>query len=63
MFSIKIKHEGKWTVVDKFHDEDKWSALDAYNGAPVPKMLTIDGKIIHRQYSDNGFLYVGERNA
>lgn len=63
MLKIKIKHGNKWVTIDKFHDEDKWLALDCYNGAPTPKMLTFDGKIIHKQYSDNGFIYVGGKNV
>lgn len=59
MLRIKVKHNGKWTVIDKFADEDKWAALDAYNGAPVPKMFISDQGILHKQYSDNGFIYVG----
>ena len=58
MLRIKIKHAGKWITADKFDNEDKWNALDAYNGAPTPKMLIADGRVIHKQYSDNGFIYI-----
>lgn len=60
MFRIKIKHNGKWITADKFDESDKWNALDSYNGAPTPKMLMMGGRIIHKQYSDNGFIYIGK---
>lgn len=58
MFRIRIRHEGTWVTIDKFHDEDKWNALAAYNNAPVPKMLISSKGIVHKQYSDNGFIYL-----
>jgi len=61
MLRIKVRVNGKWTVVDKFEDEDKWNALDAYNGAPTPKMLISNAGVVHKQYTDNGFIYVGKR--
>ena len=61
MLRIKVRVNGKWTVVDKFDDDDKWNALDAYNGAPVPKMLISSKGIVHKQYTDNGFIYVGSK--
>jgi hypothetical protein len=61
MLRIKVRVNGKWTVVDKFEDEDKWKALDAYNGAPTPKMLISNNGVVHKQYTDNAFIYVGRR--
>lgn len=57
MLRIKVRVNGKWTIIDKYMDDDKWLALDAYNGAPTPKMLISDKGIVHKQFSDNGFIY------
>jgi hypothetical protein len=57
LFRIKIKRDGKWTTIEKTWN--KWEALDSYNGTPTPKMLTCSKGIIHKQYSDNGFIFVG----
>lgn len=63
MYRVKIKHNDKWVVIDKFHDGDRTGALAAYNGAPVPKMLIGSQGIIHKQYTDNGFIYTGGLGA
>ena len=57
LFRIKIKRDGKWVTIEKTFDQ--WEALDSYNGTPTPKMLTCKKGIIHKQYSDNGFVYIG----
>lgn len=57
MFRIRIRENGKWTTV--FTTADKWEALDKYNDSPVPKMLVAKEGIVHKQYSENGFIYVG----
>lgn len=64
LFKIKVRREDKWTVVERTYDSGE--ALKMYNSSPVPRMLVIDGeghhnRIIHKQYSDNGFIYVGRK--
>jgi len=56
LFRIKVKRNGVWMTIEKTFD--KWEALDNYNTTPTPKMLTCDKGIIHKQYSDNGFIYI-----
>lgn len=56
MFRIKIRDRGKWITFAKTYD--KYEALDIYNSAPTPKMFIAKEGIVHRQYSDNGFLFV-----
>lgn len=52
---VKIKDATGWHTDRVFYDWDK--ALDYYNAAPVPRMLTTKAKIHHKQYTDNGFNY------
>ena len=64
LFKIKIRRENKWVIVDRTYDSGE--ALNMYNSSPVPRMLVVDGdgyhnKIVHKQYSDNGFIYVGSK--
>lgn len=59
MLKIKVRTEsGKWIQVAQFHNEDIEAALDTYNSAPTPRML-IGRKILHKQYTNNGFIYTG----
>ena len=64
LFKIKVRRDNKWVIVERTHDSNE--ALNMYNSSPVPRMLVVDGdghhnKIVHKQYSDNGFLYVGSK--
>ena len=59
MIRIKVRIDGKWTITDKFLDTDIESALDVYNERPTPRMLVTRKGIAHKQYTDNGFRYVG----
>lgn len=67
VFRIKVRDElGKWHLYGEWDDEDKDAVLDAYNSAPTPRLLTGRlpsgrGGVIHKQYSDNGFIYRGPR--
>lgn len=58
MFRVKVREADKWVV--KFETEDKDEVLSFYNHAPVPRMLTLDKRVVHKQYSNNSFLYVGK---
>ena len=56
---VRVKRQdevtGKWYTDRVFYD---WNAaLDYYNSAPVPRMLTTKAKIHHKQYTDNDFTY------
>lgn len=51
---VKVKTDG-WHTDRVFYDWD--SALEYYNSAPTPRMLTTKAKIHHKQYSNNGFVY------
>lgn len=44
-----------WYTAKVFYNWD--AALDYYNAAPTPRMLTTKARIHHKQYSDNGFIY------
>lgn len=52
---VKSPDNGKWETVKVFYDWD--AALDYYNSAPTPRMITTKIRIHHKQYSDNGFIY------
>jgi hypothetical protein len=54
---IKVRVNGKWTMLATDLDYDE--ALELYNDSPVPRMLLGAEGIIHKQYSDNGFIYSG----
>jgi hypothetical protein len=58
-FHIKVKSEGKW--VEVFKSVDILETLTEYNALPVPRMLIgnngINSGVLHKQYSDNGFMY------
>ena len=57
MFKIKVRVSGKWIMVERcvsFED-----AIEAYNDLPTPRMLIGPKGIVHKQYSNNGFKYVG----
>lgn len=56
LFRVKIKHNGKWTTVEKTFD--KYEAVDLYNQSPTPKMLTCKRGIIHKEYTGNFSLIV-----
>jgi hypothetical protein len=58
LFRIKIKREDKWVTIDKTFD--KIEAIDLYNSSPTPRMLTCDRGIIHKQYTNNKFLFLGK---
>lgn len=58
MFSVKIKREGKW--VKEFETDSKDEVLAFYNHAATPRMLLLDKRVVHKQYSNNSFLYVGK---
>lgn len=56
MYRIKQKID-KWIVTATTPD---WSeALDIYNSVETPKMLVGSLGVIHKQYTDNGFIYTG----
>lgn len=58
-FHIKVRENGKWHEV--FASPDILETLDTYNALPVPRMLIgnngINSGVLHKQYSDNGFIY------
>ena len=58
-FHIKVRNAGKW--VEVFTSPDILEALQEYNNLPVPRMLIgnngIKSGVLHKQYSDNGFVY------
>jgi len=58
VFRIKVKRDGKWTTIEKTFD--KFAAVDIYNHSPVPRMLTCDRGIIHKQYTNNNFIFIGK---
>jgi hypothetical protein len=58
MFRIKVRVNGKWTHVEQTFELDE--AIDAYNEYPVPRMLIGPDGVIHKQYSNNGFVYKGK---
>jgi hypothetical protein len=52
---VKCKAIDGWYTAKVFYD---WtSALEYYNAAPTPRMLTTKAKIHHKQYTNNGFVY------
>ena len=52
---IKIKDATGWHTARVFYN---WQdALDFYNAAPTPRMLTTKAKIHHKQYTNNDFTY------
>lgn len=57
MYRIKVRVNDKWTVIDKFMDTDFQDAIVAYNGCPTPKMLIGSLGVIHKQYTDNGYVF------
>jgi hypothetical protein len=58
MYRIKVRENGKWRHVEQtFELED---AIECYNEFPVPRMLIGPEGILHKQYSDNGFVYKGK---
>jgi hypothetical protein len=52
---VKVKGADGWYTAAVFFNWE--NALDYYNDAPTPRMLTTKAKIHHKQYSDNGFKY------
>lgn len=56
MFKVKVRIDGKWMYVAKTYDVQ--DAIDIYNDSPTPRML-IGNRILHKQYTDNGFVYTG----
>ena len=58
LFRIKVKHDNQWTTIEKTFD--KYEAINLYNQSPTPRMLTCDRGIIHKQYTNNNFLFIGK---
>lgn len=63
-FTVKIRtDDGRWRPI--IRTESIRDALDAYNDAPVPRLIVgrrPDGYagVLHKQYTDNGFHYSPE---
>lgn len=57
MFRIKVRLDGRWVMVAR--GLDAVDAIDVYNDAPTPRMLIGPKGIVHKQYSNNGFVYSG----
>lgn len=54
-FIVKIKGEKKWEF---FAETMSFAnALDIYNAAQTPRMLIGPKGIMHKQYSNDGFVY------
>ena len=55
-FMIKVRNSAnKWIVVD--HVDRFSDALDIYNSTATPRMLIGPKGIMHKQYSNDGFVY------
>lgn len=54
---VKVCAADGWFTLSTHYNWE--NALAAYNSAPTPKMLTTKAKIVHKQYTDNGFVYSG----
>lgn len=48
---------GNWYTHSKHFSFE--NACDAYNSIPAPKILATRTKIIHKQFTNNGFVYNG----
>lgn len=60
MFRVKVREEsGNWSF--RIATEDADEALYLYNNSPVPRILIGPKGIMHKQYTDNGFVYTGKR--
>lgn len=56
--SVKsVDSSGNWYTVSKHYNWD--AACDAYNATSTPKMLTTKTKVIHKQFTNNGFVWNG----
>lgn len=53
-----VDDQGNWYTVSKHFGFDV--AVEVYNATTTPKMLTTKTKIIHKQFTDNGFVFYGK---
>jgi len=52
-----VDGNGNWYTAQCFFSWD--AACEAYNATATPKMLTTKTKVIHKQFTNNGFMWNG----
>ena len=58
VISVKsVDVNGNWYTVSKHYSFE--NACASYNDTATPKMLTTKTKVIHKQFTNNGFVYNG----
>jgi hypothetical protein len=56
MLRVQIKQDGKWITIADYTNDQAIEAAEAYNNAPLPKILRAKGKVIAR----NSAIYLGK---